>query len=280
VRAVSDRMATRDGLQLPTRAWLPDVAGSERAALLLVHGLAEHCGRYDALATRLVREGYAVHAYDQRGHGYAQGPRCQVDRFGRFVEDLGEVVARVRAAHPGRPLVLFGHSMGGVVALRTVQTGAADPNALVLSSPALRIGGDLPGWLKGLLKRLAGPFPGLPTMPIDATALARDPDVVAAYQQDPAVFHGPLKARVVTELVRAGEAALAEARRLGLPTMIVHGKDDRIAQPVASTELHRALDGGDATLRFYDEGPHELFNDPLRERVLGDVLEWLEERLG
>jgi acylglycerol lipase len=280
VRAVSDRMATRDGLQLPTRAWLPDEAGRERAALLLVHGLGEHSGRYDALATRLVREGYAVHAYDQRGHGQAQGPRCQVDRFDRFVEDLGEVVARVRAAHPGRPLALFGHSMGGVVALRAVQTGAADPHALVLSSPALRIGGDVPGWVKGLLKRLAGPFPGLPTSPVDAAALSRDADVVTAYRRDPAVFHGPVKARIATELLRAGEAALAEARRLGLPSIIVHGKDDRIAQPGASTELHRALDGGDTTLRLYDEGPHELFNDPLRERVLGDVLAWLEERLG
>ncbi len=279
MRAVSDRLITRDGLQLPTRAWLPDEAGRERAVLLLVHGLGEHCGRYDALATRLVREGYAVHGYDQRGHGYAQGPRCQVDRFGRFVDDLAEVVARVRAAHPGRRLVLFGHSLGGVVALRAVQTGAVEPHALVLSSPALRIGGDVPGWLKGVLRRLAGPFPGLPTSSVDAAALSRDPDVVAAYRQDPAVFHGPVKARIATELMRAGEAALAEARRLSVPAIIVHGKDDRIAQPAASAELHRALDGGDVTLRLYDEGPHELFNDPQRERVLGDVLGWLDERL-
>ena len=278
VRAHGDSLTSRDGLALPTRAWLPEDPGEVRAALVLVHGLGEHIGRYDGLATRLAAEGYAVHGYDERGHGAAEGPRAQVDRFEQLVDDLGDFVARVRAAHPDRPLVVFGHSLGGVVALRAVQTGVVVPDALLLSSPALCVSGDLPGWLQGLLTRLAGPFPDLPTKPVDASALSRDPAVVQAYRQDPAVFHGPVKARIATELVRAGAAALADGH-VGAPVLIVHGRQDRIADPGASATLHRAMAGRDATLELYDDGPHELFNDPLRERVLGDVLGWLETRL-
>ena len=287
--AREDVLTSRDGLALPTRAWLPDEPAKARADLVLVHGLGEHVGRYDALGTRLAAEGYAVHGYDQRGHGRAEGPRAQVDRFEQLVDDLADVVARVRAAHPDRPLVLFGHSMGGVVALRAAQTGVVEPDALLLSSPALRVGGDVPGWLRALLMRLAGPFPDLPTQPLDVSAISRDPAVVEAYRDDPAVFHGPVKARMAAELVRAGAAALADAGASveappsqgprEAPVLIVHGKGDRIADPAASEELHRAMAGREATLELYDDGPHELFNDPLREAVLADVLGWLDARL-
>lgn len=295
MRAREETLTSRDGLALPTRSWLPDDPGEERAALVLVHGLGEHVGRYDALAARLTAEGYAVHGYDQRGHGGAEGPRAQVDRFEQLVDDLGDVVARVRAAHPDRPLVLFGHSMGGVVALRAAQTGVVEPDALLLSSPALRVDGDVPGWLSALLARVAGPFPGLPTKPVDVSALSRDPAVVEAYRRDPAVYHGPVKARMATELVRAGAMALADADasadagasddapagngHVDVPVLIVHGREDRIADPGASAALHRAMAGRDATLALYDDGPHELFNDPLRERVLDDVLGWLDAHL-
>lgn len=288
--AREDRVTSRDGLALPTRAWLPADPAPERAAVVLVHGLGEHIGRYADLGARLASEGYAVHGYDQRGHGRAEGPRAQVDRFEQLVDDLAVVVARVRAAHPDRPLVLFGHSLGGVVALRAVQAGVVEPDLLLLSSPALRVGGDVPGWLRALVTRLAGPFPDLPTQALDVSALSRDPAVVAAYRDDPAVFHGPVKARMASELVRAGATALADAGAStngpagdghpAPPVLIVHGREDRIADPAASGELHRALAGRDATLELYDDGPHELFNDPLRERVLGDVLGWLDARLG
>jgi len=279
VRAVSGHLRARDGLRLPTRAWLPATAGAERADVVVVHGLGEHVGRHEALATRLVRAGYAVHGYDQRGHGYAPGPRCQVDRFERLIEDLGDFVVRLRELQGRRPLVLFGQSLGGVVALRALQTGAVAADALVLSSPVLRDGIELPAWVRGAFMRLAEVWPGVPTVPIDATALSRDPEVVTAYRQDPAVFHGPIKGRIASELVRHGQRALAEADRIGVPLLIVHGKDDRLAQPGASGELQRALHGRDATLRLYDDGPHELFHDPLRGGVTADLLAWLDERL-
>lgn len=278
MRTASDRIVAADGLKLPTRAWLPD-DDAPRAGVVLVHGLGEHVGRYDALATRMVRAGYAVHGYDQRGHGYAQGPRAQVRRFEDLIGDLAQFVATVRAWHPEAPLVLFGHSMGGVVAVRALQTDAVRADLLVLSSPALRDGNDVPGWVRAVVARLAEPFPGLPTVRIDAGALSRDPAEVEAYRQDPAVFHGPVKARLGTQMTKHGALAIAEAARLRVPLLIVHGKDDRVARPGASGELHRALHGGDATLELYDDGPHELFHDPLRDQVTADVLAWLGDRL-
>jgi acylglycerol lipase len=139
--------------------------------------------------------------------------------------------------------------------------------------------------LQALLTRLAGPFPDLPTKPVDVSALSRDPAVVEAYRDDPAVFHGPVKARMATELVRAGAAALADAGAsvdAGTPTCrcsssMAGRTGSRI--PAPPRQLHRAMAGRDATLELYDDGPHELFNDPLRERVLGDVLGWLGTRL-
>lgn len=278
MRAASDRIVAADGLKLPTRAWLPD-DDAPRAGVVLVHGLGEHVGRYEALATRMVRAGYAVHGYDQRGHGYAQGSRAQVRRFEDLIGDLAQFVATVRAWHPEVPLVLFGHSMGGVVAVRALQTDAVRADLLVLSSPALRDGTELPGWARAAVARLAEPFPNLPTVRIDVAALSRDAAEVDAYRQDPAVFHGPVKARLGTQMAKHGALAIAEAERVRVPVLIVHGKNDRLARPGASGELHRALHGRDATLELYDEGPHELFHDPLRDQVTEDVLAWLDARL-
>jgi acylglycerol lipase len=279
MRTESGHHATGDGVRLPSRAWLPDQAASERALVVVAHGLGEHIGRYDALATRLVREGFAVRGYDQRGHGYAPGARANIDRFERFSEDLGSFTAAARAQHPGKPMVLLGHSMGGVVAARAVQMGVAVPNLLVLSAPAFRDGTEVPGWARRLLTGIAKPFPGFPTVRIDSRLLSRDPAVVAAYDQDPAVFHGPVKARMASEMVRAGAQALREGGRLTLPLLIVHGKSDGLIRASGSAELMATQRNGNATFKLYDEAPHELFNDPGRERVIGDLLAWLDAQL-
>ena len=281
MRTHSDRLPTRDGLHLPTRSWLPNEPTSERAVVVLVHGLGEHVGRYDQLATRLVREGYAVHGFDLRGHGYAPGARANIKRFEQFVHDLADFVALIAPLHPGKKSVLFGHSMGGVIAARAVQMGAVTPNLLILSSPAFRDGAEVPGWARRLLRVLAQPFPGFPTVRLASALLSRDPAEVAAYDLDPAVFHGPVKARIASEMARAGAEAIRDASRIQVPLLVLHGADDGLAQATGSAALMAQIGttGADAEFQLYPEGPHELFHDPLRERVTGDLLAWLAARV-
>lgn len=279
MRSHSDRLPTRDGLMLPTRSWLPNVEGSERAVMVLVHGLGEHIGRYDALATRLVREGYALHGFDLRGHGYAPGVRANVRHFEEYIRDLGDFVALVAPLHRGKKLVLLGHSMGAVIAARAVQTGVVAPDLLVLSSPAFRDGADVPAIARRILTLIARPFPGFPTVRLSSQLLSRDPAEVAAYDRDPAVFHGPVKARLATEMARAGGEAIAEATRIRVPLLVIHGAADGLAQPTGSAALVAQLSGRDAEFELYPDGPHELFHDPLRERVTHDLLAWLAKRL-
>jgi alpha-beta hydrolase superfamily lysophospholipase len=279
VRTHSDALSTEDGLKLPTRGWLPDEPGSERAVILVVHGFGEHIGRYDRLATRLVREGYAVHGFDLRGHGYAPGVRANIDHFDRYARDLAAFEALVAPLHPGKPVVLFGHSMGGVVAARALQLDLVKPQLLVLSSPALVLGAEVAQWLRRLLALIARPFPNLPTVRLDTRQLSRDLAEVRAYDTDPAVFHGPVKARIASEMARAGAQAIAEGGRIEVPTLILHGKDDKVTLASGSAALMGKLSGRDALLKLYDEGPHELFHDGLRDRVTADLLAWFAERL-
>ena len=279
MRTHSDALSTEDGLKLPTRGWLPDEPGSERAVILVVHGFGEHIGRYDRLATRLVREGYAVHGFDLRGHGYAPGVRANIDHFDRYARDLAAFEALVAPLHPGKPVVLFGHSMGGVVAARALQLDLVKPQLLVLSSPALVLGAEVAQWLRRLLALIARPFPNLPTVRLDTRQLSRDLAEVRAYDTDPAVFHGPVKARIASEMARAGAQAIAEGGRIEVPTLILHGKDDKVTLASGSAALMGKLSGRDALLKLYDEGPHELFHDGLRDRVTADLLAWFAERL-
>jgi phosphoribosylaminoimidazole-succinocarboxamide synthase len=184
---------------------------------------------------------------------------------------------RLRARHPELPLVLFGHSVGGLVSLRAVQTGAVAPSVKVLSSPLLRSGMQPPKLVTSLLMALGGPFPRMPTVGVDPDRLSHDPDEVAAYREDPAVFHGPVKARIGAEVVRHGELALEHASAVDVPVLLIHGREDRIADPAASVELHAHLP--DAALQLVDGGKHELFHDAFADDVTADVVRFIDRQL-
>jgi acylglycerol lipase len=275
VRHASDHFVAPDGLRLATRAWVP--TGEPTAVVVLVHGFAEHVGRHEGLATALVRATYAVHGYDQRGHGYSPGERANVARFEVLLDDLAAFVREVRSSYRGVPLVILGHSAGGIVALRTVQEGLCAPHGLILSSPLVRSGVKLPRVVIKVLAALAGPFPRLPTVAVDPRDISNDPAEADAYRLDPAIYHGPAKGRIAREMVRHGEIALARAALVRVPTLLLQGTGDRICDGGATGELARALP--DATLHRYQGGPHELFHDDHRERATADLLAWLQARL-
>jgi alpha-beta hydrolase superfamily lysophospholipase len=268
-----DHVATRDGTSLLVRHW-PVAAGEPWAAMLLVHGLAEHSGRYEHVGAQLAAAGIDAHAYDQRGFGASGGPRASVERWSQLHDDLEERIAAIRSAAPGRPLVLYGHSLGGLVALGYVLDGRSRPDLLVLSAPA--IGASVPLWQRVLVGSLRRVAPGLLlSNRLDTDVLSSDPEVRAKYVSDPLNQH--------RSTVRFAHAAFAEQRRvaasldrLALPTLVVHGADDRLVP----TPTSAVLDGRPGvTRRVYPETRHELHNEPVARQEIADIVGWIRDRV-
>jgi len=271
-------LTTQDGLTLATRHWSPH--DRPRAVVLLVHGLSEHSGRYAHVATRLMLQDLAVYAYDHRHHGRSDGqPRAFVERFEALVEDLGLVLEWVREEAAGLPVFLLGHSMGGAVGAHYVaRQGPRGLAGLALSSPALRISGELAPFLQriaGVVSRVA---PHLATTGADRTSLSRDPAVMRAWDEDPLTYKGGVRARTGHLLLSACRDLLEDPSAFTLPLYVFHGTADRITDPAASEAFVARAPSEDKTLRLYEGGYHETMNDLERERVLDDLAAWLDAR--
>ncbi|KPC52861.1 Phospholipase YtpA [Amantichitinum ursilacus] len=245
-----------------------------RHAVLLVHGLGEHSGRYDALAQWFNARGYAVRAYDHWGHGQSPGARGSLRRSAVLLDDLARVFAQYRAELGFTPLLL-GHSMGGAVCARAVTAGRVTPSGLILSSPALRP--RAPRYLQNLARvlALAVPHKALPPR-TPSLKLSHDPAVHDRFVADP-LRHGRITPRLAAFIVSAGRAAIRDARKLSVPTLLLAAGDDDLVDPSGSLEFAFRAPPDLITFQYFDELYHELFNEaePARSAVLGAVDAWL-----
>ncbi|MET0331600.1 MAG: lysophospholipase [Dyella sp.] len=269
---VLDWQTMADGRPLARRSWPRPGA---RHAVLIVHGLGEHSGRYGPLAAWFGRHGYDVRSYDQRGHGKTPGRRGALPRPQALLEDLAEIYAAYAADRAEAPLLL-GHSMGGLVALRAVLDGRVRPTRLILSSPALRTW--QPRWQQALVARLARWLPRLPLrtgLPLEA--LSHEESVVMAHHDDP-LRHGWITPRLGDFIMRTGATCIADAARLNLPTLLLVSGADRLVDPAGSRDF--ALAAAGTPLRYHAFEPlyHELFNEaePARSEVLSVLAHWLD----
>ena len=225
----------RDGLNIALYDWPLSRRQRPRAVVLIVHGLGEHAWRYDALAQRLNEWGFCVRAYDQRGHGESGGPRGVLQNDEDLLEDLDELIddTRRHIAQPWScPLVLLGHSMGGLVASALVQRGRAAVDALVLSSPALDTGmSGFQRWLTRVLYRWA-PDLAVPNG-LDPGGISHDPAQVAAYRGDRLV-HDRISARLARFIDSNGPHVVAAAPTWPLPTLLMYAGADRLVRPAGS----------------------------------------------
>jgi alpha-beta hydrolase superfamily lysophospholipase len=269
---------TPDGLQLHTQTWEP--AASPEATVVLVHGYAEHCGRYGHVAKQLVTEGATVCAYDQRGYGRSDGRRAYVDSFGDYLDDLALILDHVSADQADRPLFLFGHSLGGLVVLKYVLDRKPAVRGLMLSAPAIEINPDLAPLLRSFAQVLGRIAPTLPTTRSPQGAISRDPEVVEEAQQDPLNYHGRVLARTGAEMLRAGNDVQDRLDGLQTPFVVFHGTADQLANPEWSRRLYERAAAMDKTFHLYDGLYHETFNEPERETVLSDLSSWLRTRIG
>lgn len=272
------QFTTRDGVALHAVSWMPP--GTPKAHVIVSHGYAEHCRRYDHVAAFLNAAGYAVHGFDHRGHGKSPGPRGYVGDFERLAEDYGAYRAHLAARTGGAPVFLLGHSMGGLVLARHAQTaGAADAHGLVFSSPLLAVGPEVSPLLVSLAAILGRWTPRLPVLKLESAAISRDPAQVWAYEQDPLVYHGKIVARTGAQFNAAIQAAQAALARIDAPLMAFHGTADRLAPVAGSRLLVAGVASRDKTLKEYPGAYHELFNEPEREAVLGGLVAWMDARL-
>ncbi|GAA4919702.1 alpha/beta hydrolase [Streptomonospora salina] len=248
--------------RLHARAWAPE--GAEPTWLaVLVHGYGEHIGRYEHTAGALAAAGAAVYGLDHRGHGRSSGERVLVDDFDGVVLDLHRLITQARSAYRRLPLVLIGHSMGGMVAARYAQLHPDELAGLVLSGPVL-------GRWSAASELLSAPE--IPDVPLDASALSRDPQVAADYAADELVWHGPFK-RGMLQAIETELARIRDHGRLGAtPLLWVHGSQDSLV-PISDTRVGiEEFAGEDVAVRILPGARHEVFNETDRDEVLAEVV--------
>lgn len=241
-----------------------------RYVVLLAHGLGEHAGRYGHVAERLVADGAQVYAPDHYGHGRSDGERAVVDDLATMVDDLHRVHEHASSEHRGRPTVLIGHSMGGVIAARYAQLHARELAALVLSGPPL---GGNPAF-EALLE-----MDPIPEIPIDPAVLSRDPAVGQAYAEDPLVYHGPLTLTTLRGIFAGAEAVAAGGALGELPTLWIHGEEDALAPLEQARAAIEHLRGERFEGKVYPHARHEIFNETNNDEVLDDVLGFVRRSL-
>ncbi|MGA9694262.1 MAG: lysophospholipase [Pseudonocardiaceae bacterium] len=275
------------GLSTYWQAWLPP--DPARAVVIIVHGIHEHSSRYAHVGARLAAASFAVYAADHRGHGRTGGRRANIERMALIVDDLNSFVQFAAQRHPGLPVFMLGHSLGGLIALRyatqprATELRATEPrvilDGLVVSGPAVEVmaGSALQRRLAGVLSALV---PNLGVAAINAEQkISRDPEVVRAYREDPLVYRGKVKARTGAEVLAAMEGLPARLPGLTMPLLLLHGTDDQICALTGSTMVHDTVSSPDKTLRRYQGLYHEVFNEPEREQILTDLLCWLDRQL-
>ncbi|WP_327114334.1 lysophospholipase [Nocardia sp. NBC_01730] len=258
------------------RGWLPD--GTARSAIVLVHGVAEHSGRYTHVGQRLAAEGFAVYALDHIGHGKSAGGKANIGSMEGVADNVAAMLDIARRQHPDVPHFLLGHSMGSLIVLYLATRAPIDVAGIVVSAPPLDIpvGNPAQRLLAPVLSRLA---PNLGVLKLDSSQISRDPAVVAAYDNDPLVYRGKLPARTGAEMLKASTTVKGRLSKLTAPLLVLHGTADMIAEPSSSDLIERGAGSKDLTVIRYEGLYHEVFNEPEQDKVLSDVVGWLEAHL-
>lgn len=268
-------LSTTGGLRLFVRSWKPDSV--PRAVVVICHGVNSHGGQYIWAAEKFVQRGFAVYALDLRGRGKSDGPRFYVDNIADYVADLGIVIDLTKSRNPNLPVFLLGHSAGGVVSCSyalEMQDGLA---GLICESFAFKV--PAPNFVLGITKFLSEFFPRLPVLKLKNEDFSRDGEAVRLLNNDPLIANETQPAATVAALVRADEHLKREFPTIKLPVLILHGTADKATTPSGSEFFYKTAGSSDKTLKLYEGHFHDLLNDLGKERVLDDMVAWIDARL-
>lgn len=267
---------TFDGAQMFERRWEPD--GTPRAHLALVHGFGEHCSRYDHVGRAMSAAGIAVHAFDQRGFGRSPGRRAYIAEYEPLLRDLDAFLELVRGRAGDLPLFIMGHSMGGQVIALHYLTRKPPVAGIVFSSAFLQFADDVPKALVALSGIVGTLLPWLPVSKVETIDISRDPEVVRAADADPLSFHGRVLARTGAQFKFAIDHIQARLEEFDKPMYVLHGTDDKLIPVRSSRELYARAGSADKTLKIYEGGYHELWNDLCKDEAIQGIIDWLTAR--
>jgi acylglycerol lipase len=264
---------SKDGLTLVGREWTP--AGEVRGVVCLIHGIGEHVGRYAHVAAAINQAGYAMIGVDQRGHGRSEGPRGHTPAYDAFLDDIDVQLGEAAGRHPGKPLFLYGHSLGGNLVLYYGLRRQPRLAGVIASAPSLRLAFKPPAWKTTMGRLMYNLMPAF-SLPsgLETAALSRDPSVVQAYVQDPLV-HDRVSARLGIGMIDVGEWILAHASEFRLPLLVFIGSADRLTAVDSCRELASKVPG-DCTLKVWDGLYHETHNEPQKAEVIGFMVRWIQ----
>lgn len=270
-----DSLRVPGGFQLFEQSWAPEMP---KGVVVLVHGFAEHSARHAPAALHLAHRGYAVQSFDLRGHGRSQGKRCFVRAFDEYLDDTEALLLRAKRRWSGKPVFLVAQSLGGLIGSLCVVDGRFELSGLVLSAPAVKLGRDYSAFKIGASLAVGRALPHLPMFRLRSSSICRDPAVVRAFEEDELVYHGRTPARTASEIIRAIRRLQANAERIRIPLLVMHGSRDQVADIDGSEALCERAESTDKSLRVYDGFWHEIMHEPENAMVLEDISSWLDER--
>ena len=247
------------------RWWEP--LGRPQRLVQIVHGYAEHGGRYGHVAAALAAKGAAVYADDHIGHGRSDGERALITNFDHVVDDLHYLSVIARGEYPGIPLVLVGHSMGGLLAGLTAERWPDEISGIAFCGSVL---GDWE-WLRDVLQQ-----PQLPEVPFDPMSLSRDPAVGAAYAADPLVYHGQYKRGLLAAEAEALNNFQDNIAKLVMPVLFLHGTEDPFVPFQRSLEAVEEMPAADKTIHTLEGARHEVLNEINRDQVIRYLTDWVD----
>ncbi|GGI73726.1 alpha/beta hydrolase [Shewanella gelidii] len=260
------------------QVWLPQQP--VQGVILIVHGLAEHSGRYMNLVNRFVPQGYAVYGFDHLGHGLSDGPRVYIDDFSQFVAGLDQMVDRVSEQHPQQPIILFGHSMGGLITSYYLSIYQHKVSAAILSAPAIEAPFKVTPLMKGAARIAAKLFPRAKIGKLELTSISRTPEVIDKYLLDPLVTSDGITIKLGYEIIRAMDFVRNRASKIALPLLVLQGTHDKLVNPQGADTLIRCVTSPVKVLKSYKGLYHELIHEPEREIVFNDMEVWLDQLFG
>jgi lysophospholipase len=269
---------SEDGLNLNLQWWESDQ--SPKAVIQIVHGISEHIGRYAYIASVLNRSGYHVVGHDHRGHGRSDGEKVFVKDFQEYTHDVHLIMHHVRTRYENLPCFLFGHSMGGLIAVKYLQDFLPDVTGVILTGPALKISTEFSPVLQKIVSFLGRVSPHMKTQKLDLSKISRDPKVIKLSNADTLMYRDGIKAGFARAMLTASKAVRSKLKKFDYPFLVMQGTADKLVNPAGAALMYRESISVDKTIKVYPGLYHEIFNEPEKEQVFQDIVEWLDKRAG